>query len=402
MLVLAALGSGLPVVLGADAPRPPARDPAGAEEPAASAARRLGERIATQLDRQSRALRDGDRAGFLAIADPAARANLTRRFAALRALRVSVWRAEPDGPPTREPQRPGQWRQVVTLRYCLVVPDCTPSPVPVVTRWRETGDAPMLVAVEESRYGRTGARPWEVSELVVAVGERSVVATTPAQRGKLPGLLAQVEAAARVADRYATAGTPPDRYRVFYAGRAEWKRWYGGGRPAWTAGYAVSIGGGHHEVVLNADTLRPTGVGELLRHELTHAASLPARGHSARDSWWLMEGLAEYAGADGAPVLRYEGLDQVRRLAGAGWNGRLDSLAPADDAPADRVGGSYGVGYLAVHHLVDRYGEQPVLDFFRTVVHRRVPVHRAAEQVFGERWTTLHDDCVNYARAVAS
>jgi hypothetical protein len=271
--------------------------------------------------------------------------------------------------------------------------------VEVGTRWRLVGEEPRLVAVEESRAKPAGARPWEVSDLAVAVGKRTIVATTPAQRAKLPGLLAQAEAAAKVADGY-TVDTPPDRYLVFYAGRTEWQRWYGGGRPKWTAGYAVGVGGGHHDVVLNAQSVSPAGLDDLLRHELTHAASLPDRGYTDRSSWWLVEGLAEYADAAGQPVDRYAGLAEVRRLVRSGWDGRLDSLAPADDAAGDRVGAAYGVGYLAVRHLVDRYGEQRVLDFFRAVVHERRSVDAAADEVFGEHWSALHDDCTAYVRAV--
>ncbi|MGC1212517.1 MAG: hypothetical protein WA890_14750, partial [Micromonospora sp.] len=257
------------------------------------------------------------------------------------------------------------------------------------------------LAVEESRSKPAGARPWEVSDLAVAVGKRTVVATTPAFRRKLPGLLAEAEAAARVADLYAVSDSPPDRYLIYYAGRTEWQHWYGGGRPKWTAGYAVGVGGGHHDVVLNAQSLSPTGVDDLLRHELTHAASLPDGGYSNKAAWWLVEGLAEYAGADGQPVNHYEGLAEVRKLVRGGWNGRLDDLAPADDAADDRVGGSYGVGYLAFRHLVDRYGEQRVLDFFKAVVHDDRSLDEASDQAFGEQWSTLHDDCVGYVRAVA-
>ncbi|MEH0820260.1 hypothetical protein [Micromonospora sp. CPCC 205714] len=404
-LVLAVLGCGVPAALlagladrpgdRATADRPSARR----DDPATAAARRMGDQLSAQLDRQAAALLRADRTGFLAVGDRAARADLGRRFAALRALRVTVWRAEPAGLPTAVAGQPGQWRQLVTFRYCFLAPDCAPSPVLIGTRWRENGDAPLLVAMEESRSAQAGVRPWEVSELVVAVGPRTLVATTRALRGKLPALLVDAEAAAKVADRYAVAGPPPDRYRIFYAGPAEWRRWYGGGRPKWTAGYAVTVGGGHHEVVLNADGLTATAAGELLRHELTHAASLPERGYPGKQTWWLVEGLAEYAGADGAPVSRYEGLDEAGRLVAGGWNGRLDALTPADAAPADRVGGSYGVGYLAVRHLVDRYGEQRVLDFFRAVVHDRTPLDDASAQVLGDPWTALHDECVDYVRA---
>ncbi|WP_234582360.1 hypothetical protein [Micromonospora sp. MH99] len=375
---------------------------AATDDPATAVARALSDRMTAQLQRQSTALLGGDRAGFLAVADPAAHSDLRRRFAALRALKVTVWRAEPSGLPVPVVGKPGEWRLLVRFQYCFVAPGCRPSPVLIGTRWRENGDQPRLIALEESKSAETGTRPWEISELAVAVGARTIVATTPALRGKLAGLLTQAEAAAAVADTYAVTGSPPDRYRIFYAGRAEWQRWYGGGRPQWTGGYAVTVGGGHHEVVLNADGLTSSGTDDLLRHELTHAASLPERGYPGKTTWWLVEGLAEFAGSGGQPVDRYEGLAEVRKLVRAGWDGRLEGVTPADDAPAERVGGSYGVGYLAVRHLVDRFGPERLLAFFKAMVHERKTADVAAEQAFGEQWSTLHDECVAYVRATSA
>jgi hypothetical protein len=249
---------------------------------------------------------------------------------------------------------------------------------------------------------RDGPRPWEVSDLSVAVGKRTLVATTGAYRSRLPDLLKQAEQAALVADRYAVDGTPPERYRVFYAGPTEWKRWYGGGRPAWTAGYAVAVGGDDYEVVLNAADLHHTMVDDLLRHELTHAASMPGRGVGGAH-WWLVEGIAEYAAAGGRPLSRYDGLDALRRLEdGKVWNGRLDSLEPAKDAADWEVGGRYAVGYLAVRHLIDRFGEDRTLAFFKAVVHGGRPIEEAAREAFGEQWATLHDDCVSYVRSAVA
>ncbi|MFC5921788.1 hypothetical protein [Micromonospora vulcania] len=372
------------------------------DDPATAAARGLADRMTAQLQRQTTALLGGDRAGFLAVAEPAAHVDLRRRFAALRALKVTVWRAEPSGLPVPVADKPGEWRLLVRFQYCFVAPNCRPSPVLIGTRWRENGDQPRLVAMEESKSAETGTRPWEISDLAVAIGARTIVATTPALRGRLPGLLAQAEAAAKVADGYVVAGSPPDRYRIFYAGRNEWKRWYGGGRPQWTGGYAVTVGSGHHEVVLNADGLPSSGADDLLRHELTHAASLPERGYPGKTTWWLVEGLAEFAGAGGQPVDRYEGLAEVRGLVRGSWDGRLEGITPAEDAPAERVGASYGVGYLAVRHLVDRYGPQRLLAFFKAVVHERKPLDAAAKEAFGEQWSTLHDECVAYVRAAAA
>ncbi|WP_245716448.1 hypothetical protein [Micromonospora humi] len=401
-----ALGLALGLVVGAVpgvllrelAPDAAGRPAAGAAERGTAAERQLAERMVGQLDRQAAALLGGDRTGFLAVAEPAARPALTKRYTALRALRVTVWRPAADGVPVAVDGRPGEWRLPVTVGYCFVVPGCAPSTTGLGTRWRLVGEQPLLLAVEPSRTDPTGVRPWAVNDLAVAVGKRALVATTPAHRAKLPGLLAQAEAAARVADRYAV-GSPPDRYLVYYAGRAEWQRWYGGGRPKWTAGYAVGVGGGRHDVVLNAQSLAPGGVDDLLRHELTHASSLPDQGYADHADWWLVEGLAEYAGTDGQPVDRYDGLAEVRKLVRGDWAGRLDTVAPADDATDDRVGGAYGVGYLAVRHLVDRYGEQRVLDFFRAVVHQRRSPAEAADEVFGDPWSMLHDDCVAYVRS---
>ncbi|MEU8168363.1 hypothetical protein AB0B97_17895 [Micromonospora sp. NPDC049004] len=409
VVVVLLLGCGLPAALVVGAVREAGGratlSRAGAtatDDPATAVARALSDRMTAQLQRQSTALLGGDRAGFLAVADPGTHSDLRRRFAALRALKVTVWRAEPSGLPVPVIGRAGEWRLLVRFQYCFVAPGCRPSPVLIGTRWRENGDQPRLIALEESKSAETGTRPWEISELAVAVGARTIVATTPALRGKLAGLLTQAEAAAAVADTYAVTGSPPDRYRIFYAGRTEWQRWYGGGRPQWTGGYAVTVGGGHHEVVLNADGLTSSGTDDLLRHELTHAASLPERGYPGKTTWWLVEGLAEFAGSGGQPVDRYEGLAEVRKLVRGGWDGRLEGVTPADDAPAERVGGSYGVGYLAVRHLVDRFGPERLLAFFKAVVHERKTADVAAEQAFGEQWSTLHDECVAYVRATSA
>ncbi|MGN9776118.1 hypothetical protein ACTMS0_10115 [Micromonospora sp. H33] len=400
--VVVLLACGLPAALlaGGQGSAGPGRPAVAAVDPATVVARQFAERIGAQLDRQSAALLRGDRAGWLAVAEPAVHAELGRRFTALRALRVTGWQARPDGLPTPVEGRPGEWRVMVEFRYCFAVPDCRTSPVLTATRWRD-GTQPKLLAVEPSASRSAGTRPWEISDLVVAVGERTVVATTPALRKRLPDLLARAEAAARIADTYAVDGRTPDRYRIFHAGRTEWKRWYGGGRPKWTAGYAVTVGGGHHEVVLNADSLTETGLDDLLRHELTHAATMPEGGYPGARTWWLIEGVAEYAGVDGRPVDRYDGLADVRQLITGDWSGRLDRLAPAHNASADRVSGSYGLAYLAVQHLVDRFGTERLLAFFRSVAHEGRSLDEAADEVFDTPWSVLHDECVAYARSVA-
>ncbi|SCL20460.1 Peptidase MA superfamily [Micromonospora nigra] len=386
-----------------------ARAAAAPENPTTVAARQLAERISGQLERQSAALLAGDREGFLAIAAPAARADLRQRFAALRALRVSAWQARPHGLPTPT-SRAGDWRLVVEFRYCFVVPGCRTSPLLVNTRWREGTAAPRLLALAVSEpdaqvngwaHSQYAALPWEVSELVAAVGERTIVATTPALRDRLPNLLRRAEAAATVADAYAMGDAPPDRYRIFYAGPREWKRWYGGEQPSWSAGYAVPVGGDRHEVVVRADSHSGADLEKLLRHELTHVASLTEHGPTGASAWWLVEGLAELAEADGEPADRHPRMAEVRRLVGRGWKGPLDRIAPDHDTADWRVSAAYGVSYLTVRCLADRFGEQRLFAFAKAVLHERRIPRQTAEEILGEPWSVVQDDCVAYVRRLA-
>ncbi|MFV2108452.1 MULTISPECIES: hypothetical protein [unclassified Micromonospora] len=431
---------------------PPASPVPG--DPPAAVQAWLRTQINALLDQQAAALIAGNERGFLAVAEPgsAAHDDLARQFQTLRAMQVTTWRpsvstlpvefdptasatptsaatgsaaptattttaptamatvtaaptatapvtAGPPPSPTAPSPTGTEWRLLVSYQHCFVAPSCETSEVVVGQRWSTEGGRLRLVAVEPSLTLQDGPRPWEVSELVVATGNRTLVATTPQYRDLLPDLLRDAEEAAAVADRYAVSGAAPDRYRVFYAGADEWGSWYGGNRPDWTAGYAVAVGGGHYEIVLNGTNLRDVVRPDLLRHELTHAASLPDGGNRERAAWWLIEGLAEHAAAGGRPVVRYEGLDDVRRLVlEQDWQGPLSSVEPTADAEDWQVGAGYGVGYLAVRHLVDRFGEERTLAFFRSVVHDGVGLDEAARTQFGEAWEGLQEACVDYVR----
>ncbi|MEV2239090.1 hypothetical protein [Micromonospora sp. NPDC049891] len=386
----------------------PATAASPTENPTTIAARQLAERITAQLDKQSAALLSGDRSGFLAIAAPAARGDLRQRFAALRALRVTRWEARPSSLPMTA-GKAGEWRLAVEFQYCFVVPDCRPSPLIVETRWRD-GAEPRLLSLGRSKpaptvgdraNGQPGSLPWEVSALATRTGKRTIVAVPPAHRHRLPGLSKRAEAAAKVADEYVVAGKKPDRYRIFYAGPKEWKRWYGGDHPEWSAGYAVNVGGGHYELVLAPDSFDyGPGLDAVLRHELAHAATLPEkRDYSDESSWWLVEGLAELAAVDGQPVARYAGLSDTRRLVKGDWDGKLDTLAPDEDTSDKAVTGSYGIAYLAARYFLERFGEERLLAFAKVVLHdRRIP-RQTSEEIFDETWASLHKECVAYIRA---
>jgi len=59
------------------------------------------------------------------------------------------------------------------------------------------------------------------------------------------------------------------------------------------------------------------------------------------------------------------------------------------------------VGYIAVRHLTDRFGEPDVLTFLEAVVHRGETPDAAAREVFGQPWADLAAQCVAAVRAAA-
>ncbi|HEX8631283.1 MAG TPA: hypothetical protein VF755_24250 [Catenuloplanes sp.] len=385
---------------GSPASAQPAPSPRPGDPPQV-AQRWLADQITTRLVAQSAALLGGDQDGFLAPARAAAvRTALKSRYAALRALRVAVWRPELVGLPVRT-GGDNRWRTPVRFHHCFVTPDCRATSVLIDLEWAEAATGPEIVTFGASPATGQGPRPWEDGELVAAAGKRTLVATIPAQRDRLPQLLAWAEAAAAVADRYVVTGPPPERYVVFLAGRAQWKRWYGGGLPPWTSGYAVPLPQGLFEVVLNPDQLTGGTMPEVLRHELAHVSSLPDGGYDDAGNWWLAEGLADVAGADGRSVSGYPGLPDVQGQFKAGWDGRFEVTEPDAKTPDWQVSARYGIAYLAVRHLNDRFGQRDLLTFFRRVVHERRSPDSVSLEVFGQPWERVRADCAAYVRAAA-
>ena len=204
---------------------------------------------------------------------------------------------------------------------------------------------------------------------------------------------------AKVADRFARA-KPPTRYIIYYAGSAEWKTWFLTKPPDWSAGVAVDVSDDRYEVVLNAeemDELMPL----YLRHELTHASSMPGRVSSGDKYWYLMEGIAELGALDGAPAREHPGLRGVpAALAASGAKGfRLE--APGADADEMVVDGSYAVAFLAARCMAERFGEKKFVEFFHAVLHDDVPEEKASEDAFGMEWGSLSRDCLDYVRSAA-
>jgi hypothetical protein len=98
-------------------------------------------------------------------------------------------------------------------------------------------------------------------------------------------------------------------------------------------------------------------VESVLRHELTHAATL--RGddfHEPDDSWWLIEGLAELGQEHGRSAREY-GLDsEIRRYLREGdyKSGDLAKIYGGHSEKGWTVWAKYGLAYYAVRRISER------------------------------------------------
>jgi hypothetical protein len=353
-------------------------------------------RVEQVLAGQSAALLTGDEAGYLAPVDAAMagpqRAQLTRQFHSLRAMRVATWQEQPRAAVERSG---GLWAVNVFSHACFVTAECAPGSALTETTWRIEGDRTTLVSWRPSRK----VHPWQVSALVSAPGERVIVATTPDYSERLPSLLAEAETASLVADRFAEPGKVPARYVVYFAGPAEWQLWFGFEPAEWFGGAAVEISQDRYELVLNGDDLDRSAIDDLLRHELTHAASLPGPVKGPVDKlWWLIEGIAELAEMRDNPARSHPGTEPLAQMLSAGTITGVELTSPGREASEETALAHYAMAYLTARCLADRFGEPKLVTFFHRVLHDGKTPAEAATLVLQADWAELSAQCLAFAR----
>lgn len=355
---------------------------------------RLQGRINEIVGEQAAALLRQDEAAFLAPAkDPGVREKLLLRYRNLVALRIS--RVTMSVSYLSIDTTAGRWQADVVVAFCFVLPDCVLDKVSEPTVWAETPAGPELVSIEPAKKPTRGwfgePQPWEMTELAVAHGNRVLVAAPKSLAGRLPALLQAAEAAVPVADSYAIGGAP-DQYRVYLADSTAWKSWYGHNPPNWSAGYANAIGATHSDVIVSNSHNRASFLPLLLRHELTHAATLQGS-HSWTGNWWLIEGIADVAAGDTA-------IDSdVRRYLRRGWDRKLPADGPADTASLTQAERLYRIAALAVKCLQDRFGRERLLVFFERVVEFGDTYLTASTTAFASPWTEVEAGCLAAVRS---
>ncbi len=364
--------------------------PAVEKDPASDA-------ITAAVGAQADAVNRGDAAAFLTPVEAPLQEPMRRRFEALRAIRATTFTATLDKAPVMEA---GGWRVTIELNFCAGAPGCGAAPVRVPTLWAVNGEVARLVEWGSSTH--YGPRPWEVSELRAAVGNRVVVAASPRYASRLQSTLQAAERAAQRADRYARWRPAPARYVVYLAGPDEWSTWYGVKQPAWAAGYAMPITPDHTEIVLNAARIDSGEALSTLTHEFSHVSTLAGVRRNYTDSWLLVEGMAEYVTHVSKAPAAYPWLDGTRRYVGGGkWPGTAALAAPAESASVGDATGRYGVAYFAMRRLAERFGEEKLLAFFSAVARDGRQPDQVSSETFGVTWADAAADCDRYIRSVA-
>ncbi len=359
--------------------------------------------IGTILDAQSEALLAGDQAGYLAPADPTDTKladELKRRFKVLHAMGLGKWTQRVSGAVSKQGDR--SWQAGVEISYCFGTSACEAVELVESATWELDSDHLIMVDLKQSTAQQAGPRPWETDELTVLVGERVIMAATKGQAWRLTEAVAATDRAAKVADTFSRWAAPPDKYLIFLAGPDDWQRWYGHGQPEWAAAWTVPVGGNVSEVVVRTEVVQQRGMQTLLTHELTHVTTLAGKGGGANSAanWWLIEGIADYATMLGKAVNTYDSMAPTRSFVRNGWNGDPSVKPPTINASLADASGRYGVAFLAVRRISDKYGQDRMMDFWGRVVHDSVDLDTAANAVLGAPWATISADCATFIRSV--
>lgn len=360
---------------------------------------------------QAAALLAGDEHGWLRDVDPG-RPDVVNTykliFANLRAMRIARWEIDELLPQMNI----GSQEQVdAVIDYCFIVPSCDAGNVPPTTTLRIAFDDPSgtgkmaIVDVQPSRSSfASGPLPWQQFQLRAAVGTRVVVAAPAEVADWIPKALPLAESAAAVADRYARWQVHRGPYVIYLGQTSDFTKWYRLPNTGDELGLAVQVSADDIQVLINvpdaADPAKGDGLQAVIQHELGHVVTLLGEQTLGDDSF--IEGIAEYIAHAGQPVSTIWNGSVAWYLRSGQWNGSvyLDREISSHD-PNVRAA-AYGIGYLTMRHLADRYGEDRALAFYADVKRDGDGLDASARLAFGVSWQAVNQDCARYIRSVVA
>jgi hypothetical protein len=390
-----------------------ARLPVTGASPSASSGAGSGTQVPAQpveaigglLDGRANAIRDGDRAAWLAALDPSAdpvakrfRTAQAAVFDRVRTLRPASWSYQVAGGTVLPAKRrtalgSSAWLADVHLEYQLTAGGATVKREQFLTIVRRADG--WRIATDTD--GSTGRDVWDLGPISHSTAARCLVVGARARRAQIAQLAAECGRAARTVD--AAWGTTWTRRTVLTVpatlnqlaillGRGAAGSDNSSGSKTAKAGpdtagldrtAAVTIGRADapaDEVLINGtafDDLRALGRRVVLTHELVHVATRATGSRSAPT--WLEEGYADYvAYADtglSAGQVAGAALAQVRK------DGVPHGLPSANDfnAAGDNAEAAYGEAWLAAQLIASKAGGAHRMKAF----YQRAAVGSAAE-----------------------
>ncbi len=382
---MAGLALGTAVLTGCTAPVGPAPAPAAPRARPAPAvdttvapedARTAG--VEALLARRAAALEGRDRTGFLRTVTPGFRIRQAALFDALSEvpLRDVGYELDPatalrPSPALDARHGSGWWAPSVVLRYRLDGYDVRPTAERQVLTFVPAGDDWQVAADDDAPGTVRGL--WDSGPVSAVAREHVLVLGHPGRASLLLGLADQAEAAVpRVTSVWGTGWTQrvvllvPDavqELRGLVPGDGDL------GQLAAVATAEVDPDDGTpvgDRVVVNRPVysqLGRTGRRVVLTHEVVHVATRAGTGPQAPA--WLVEGLADVVGYGGTGVPLPT---SVRALQESVRAGEVPGRLPQDrafDGAADDLEEAYEQAFTAVSLLVERYGQQRTLRFYR-------------------------------------
>jgi hypothetical protein len=390
------------------------RRPSGA--PAAAAWR--VESISELLDRQAEALDAGDEEGWLAAVDPSnapLRERYRRLYELLRGVGASLRpNPYPELLPVWDP-RGDPIPLEVAYGVCLQTAECprpNVSPLPSIavpeTEWFTAGitlvsvdgeyvigDLRTLPAASEKNERRLPL--WLTEDLNIVSGRKVLVLGPDQYAADLAGILEVAERAAQATDQFAH-WTKPTRYVLYIAGDAEWSRWFSSPpKDDDVLGYALTTSASSIPVVLRYPSIEPQRLEAVLRHEFGHVVTLLGAPYNIRT--YLTEGVADYVVYAGQPLPAYDRRSDVAAFMRTdAWNGDIDQAGGKVYGQGLERSAAYGIGFLVLRCITDRYGEQAMFDFVTRDVRDGDDRDAAARAALGTPWAGVKEACTRFIR----
>ncbi len=377
--------------------------PKAASTPTATASVPSTNNLDLALKTQAAALVAGDRVGWMAMVDPSAHeavAEYQRIFDNLRQMHVAYYAQAAIYDEIPVSVNPQQYS--IDASFCLITAGCTELAATLtVTLELKAGQ----VRVESFQMPTKDPQhdsplPWLVANLSVKVdpARRIVLAASSNEASHLSAAMTDAQHAATVADTFAHWGKP-QVYLVYLADPAEAQLWFGSVSNA--ADYTVTtdpVDRSDIEMALFLPKANEGGSSEMtatLQWGMGEVALEYGTYGTGNNSF--ANGLADYIASEGHSFWMSDAINEVRTWVHTGkWKRNVYMTSELDSSDRLTSSASEDIGYLAIRHLIQKYGLSKTLSFWGYVERDGMSLEASSTSAFGVSWTSVNADCVSY------